>query len=246
MNHEQFLHQFRESPRQEMVERIIENTVLKAPSEKKQLIHFTNSWKRIAAIFVVGSICSLILFTSPEVRAQIDNTLRRISGILVLTTQILPEESFSTPQAIMLNNTISIEQAQSFVPFKLPTLLPANYEIAPYILDWSILVVAAEPDPVFQIRWINDDHEVISLITSIDNTNYDPDIQLNLGEDNYAREVLVNRQPALLYNGSWEANQEYDPSSGIRLIWTHNGIFYSLFASDLEDVEIISIAESIE
>lgn len=183
---------------------------------------------------------SLTFAISPVVRAQVENWVGQVGGVLFTATVDYPggeEPVTDTP-----SDTMSLEDASALLPFAidLPTRIPEGY-----VLDETVTLLKFEDnvERVF-IQWTAPQEALLELQIE----NQTPNESKWIVGQGSVEEVLVNGMAAALVRGGWQSEtQQWSNPQILHLYFPHNGQTYILssFEKDIPVDELILIAESL-
>lgn len=191
-----------------------------------------------AIIFLL--VLTLTLVVSPAARAQVQDWVGQVGGVLFTATGDYP--GGDEPVTIAPNEKMSLEDARAILPFTidLPAWVPEGY-----MLEETVTFVHFE-DGVerifFQWRTSKKAHLELEI------EDRPPEESNWLVGLESIEEVLVNGEPAALVRGGWHADtKQWDNPEILHLYVPHKGQTY-IFNSMEKDIsveELIRMAESL-
>jgi len=210
-------------------------TSQKMPSVEKR----TFSKLAIAGV-VLTLLTALLLVQSPVVRAQVQQWMGQIGGVLFTVTGNYPS---GEPVTIARSEVMSLAEAKTKLPFafNLPAWSPEGYTLrdevtVPYFGDG---VDRAE------FSWDLAGKPSISLLI----------LQNPAGAENpwavgaeSIKEIMINGEAGALVRGGWDADsRQWQNDHILTLFWKHGNLTYSLssFEPDISAADLIKMAESI-
>ena len=207
---------------------------------------------RLAPTFAIVALLLLTAFSLPSVRAQIEDVLRQIGGIVYKETAVYPgavdDEEITIIESETVNGTREslVEDARRRLDleFNLPSAIPERF-----ILDDNVIYNEVSGTSAMFL-WLDSEPESRGSF-SLDLRRTSQDINWVVGL-NHTKEVQINGQTAALISGGWNADTqkwEDDDANAIKVLrWEQNNIEYSLtmYGNTLSEEEFITIAESIE
>ncbi len=192
-----------------------------------------------------GTITFLLVFTlslvfSPAARAQVQDWVGQVGGVLFTATGNFPGGDMPVKNAP--SEKLSLEDARAILPFTidLPTWVPEGYA-----LDETVTFVYFEDgvERVF-VQWRFPRKAILEL----EIVNLPPEKSTWLVGLESIEEVLVDGKPAALVRGGWNADMKLWENRGqLQLHVPHNGQTYifSAMETSVSIDELIRIAESL-
>jgi hypothetical protein len=185
-------------------------------------------------------VLTLALVISPAARAQVQDWVGQVGGVLFTATGDYP--GGDEPATIVPSDEMSLEEARAILPFTvdLPAWVPEGYVLEntvniPYFDDGVGRV---------SIRWDAPQKARLGLLIE-DRSAEESKWIVGPGS---IEEVLVNGEPAALVRGGWDsdAKQWHNPEI-LTLYVQHNDQTYSFSAieKDISVDDLVRIAESI-
>lgn len=202
-------------------------------------------WKLALAPLILLTVFAFTFALSETVRAKTLEIIREIAGFRVDERSESPIKSLeqnetSPTQAAVVDSvtdlggvltpTLKVEPTVSIIPtvpvtdmiknppfqFSLPTWVPDGY-----ILDESAGI--ATSNNWVSLVWNHPNLSEIELLVEREYSGYN----IPAGE-NSSKEIHINGAPALLIQGFWNADHQWDPKRGVSLGWQKNGRHYRL------------------
>lgn len=234
---DQFIKDYRKEPRnaaiQELQNRFTLNEVKNTSIVRKPIT--------ISVFLLILALILVPVFSSP-VRGQVGEWVRQIGGIFIKETDNYPGSK--EPVQTLPNNQLSLEDAQSQLPFKidLPTWVPEGFNLHENV---NVTHFPGVSSTVY-IDWDTSSHSVLSLIIQ-QRIDGQPGSMIIGGGG--SEEVQINGQPAVLFRGAWNADKKQWDSE-LRLLtlsWQRNELTYTLqgLETDISVSDLIRVAESI-
>jgi hypothetical protein len=192
------------------------------------------AWALAAAVLLFAMLVS----ASPALRAAIAALDITVGDITLSVADRSPDSSDAT---IVEPELMSLEAARGAVPFAfgIPTEIPDGL-----VMDEQVLVNDLGGGPFVEVQWT--DPGIVGVAFSL-TARQDPDLSSWLvGLDSY-REIEIGGEPAALVTGGWDADsREWAWLERTMLIWTVDGVQYTLSASadNFSEADLIAIAES--
>ena len=192
------------------------------------------AWGLAAAALLFAALAS----ASPALRAAIAALDVTIGDITLSIADRSPDSSNAT---IAEPELMSLEAAREALPFAfgIPTEIPDGL-----VMDEQVRVNDLGGGPFVEVQWT--DPGIVGVAFSL-TARQDPDLSSWLvGLDSY-REIEIGGEPAALVTGGWDADsREWAWLERTMLIWTVNGVQYTLGASadNFSEADLIAIAES--
>jgi len=193
-----------------------------------------------AAVAVVLTLVVGVAAAQP-LRAAMGSLAQTIGRIYLTITDRSPNTSDAT---IIEPELMSLESARTAVPFEfgVPSQVPSGWQ-----MDEQARVYDLGAGPFVEITWTSLDAGVghIFLTARAASDEGSPHSWL-VGGESY-RETEIGGQPAAIVAGGWDHDsREWTMSGTITLIWTVDGVEYSLCAADSEGAEaaLKTMAES--
>jgi hypothetical protein len=213
-------------------------------SMKATFLHGSR-WKFALPTLILLTAAVLVFAVSEPVRAKTMEFIRVVAGFNV-------EERSESPLKDLEQNEVSPAQTNTDAQ----AIIPDNASLAPTVAEPTVYAVLTSPidellqDPPFQFSfptwapdgfildetagiagssnwvffvWNNSDQREIELLIERDYTGY----TIPAGE-NSSEEITINGIPALLINGWWDAQHQWDAKRGISLDWEMNDRHYHL------------------
>ena len=184
-------------------------------------------------------VLTLVLSVSPAARAQVEDWVGVIGGVLFTATGDYPGDD--EPVNIVPTDEMTFEEARETLPFTidLPTWVPEGF-----VLEETVSVPRFE-DGVGRV-YLLWKAPLKGLSLSIEDRS--PEEANWLVAPGSIEEVLVNNAPAALVRGGWYENtKQWENKGQIQLFVPHNGQTY-LFSTNENNIsveELIRIAESL-
>jgi len=194
-----------------------------------------------AAVAVVLTLVVGVAAAQP-LRAAMGSLQQTIGRVYLTITDRSPDTSDAT---IIEPELMSLEIARTAVPFEfgVPSQVPSGW-----VMDEQVRVYDLGAGPFVEITWTSLDAGVGHIFLTARAASLDdgsPDGWL-VGPGSY-RETEIGGQPAAIVAGGWDHDsREWTMSGIITLIWTVDGVEYSLCAADSEGAEatLKTMAES--
>ena len=222
-------------------------------------------WKFALPILTLLTTFAFAFAFSESVRAMTLEFVREIAGFTVeerseSPLKTLDQNETTHTQAVVINPetdpgsvlpstpkgeptvytvpTVPVTDMIKNPPFQfgLPTWVPDGY-----ILDESAGI--ATSNNWVSLVWNNPNLSEIELLIEREYTGYN----IPAGE-NSSEEILINGTPALLIQGFWDTDHQWDPKRGVSLDWQKDGHHYRLNYTERETAhhEIVPIKGNIE
>ncbi len=252
MNDDDFLIKQRKSPRREFATELYQR--INKPMFKQPVIN-TTIWRRPALAFgAVALLLAATLLFSPAARTFASNQLQQIGAILLRADDGAPViEPQPTIPATVENNSqpaVNPAQASELAGFAVlePTYLPAGYS-----LDGD-LSVQHQDSGVYVVTSYTEANGRHFLIMNQTRFAADALFEQQYGDNETVTEVMIGDQRGVFISGRFMTHpNEPATTNGEQpellatnwLIWESNGITYTLFGDNLEQSELIRIAESL-
>jgi hypothetical protein len=243
-----FMLKDRPLPRTEFKDSLYSHLVSAEEKKKRGFPIFVFKYA-IAALFVGFG---LLMVISQPVRADFLALIRQIAGFNVKETTESPiSQVTSTPYLVSEPTSLPLVDIQDApFEFKMPQYLPEGFVFSQ---DYAI---ADSKQWVMLAASRANDYEITMLVEISD-----ADLVIPAGVAS-ASEISLNGTPALLIQGGWSADSQWQSDRGLELQWHQEGLRYDLhytkkgtngvivpFAeSELADRldELIKVAESIK
>ena len=185
-------------------------------------------------------VLTLTLVVSPAARAQVQDWVGQVGGVLFTATGDYP--GGDEPVTIAPSEKMSLEDASAILPFTidLPTWVPEGY-----VLEETVTFVHFEDgvERIF-IQWRAPQKALLELEIE----NLPPEESKWLVGQESIEEVLVDGEPAALVRGGWHADtKQWENPEILHLYIPHKGQTY-IFSSMEKDIsvdELIRMAESL-
>jgi len=185
-------------------------------------------------------VLTLTLVVSPAARAQVQDWVGQVGGVLFTATGDYPGDN--EPVTIAPSEKMSLEDASAILPFTidLPTWVPEGY-----VLEETVTFVHFEDgvERIF-IQWRAPQKALLELEIE----NLPPEESKWLVGQESIEEVLVDGEPAALVRGGWHADtKQWENPEILHLYIPHKGQTY-IFSSMEKDIpvdELIRMAESL-
>ena len=185
-------------------------------------------------------VLTLTLVVSPAARAQVQDWVGQVGGVLFTATGDYP--GGDEPVTIAPSEKMSLEDARAILPFTidLPTWVPEGY-----VLEETVTFVHFEDgvERIF-IQWRAPQKALLELEIE----NLPPEESKWLVGQESIEEVLVDGEPAALVRGGWHADtKQWENPEILHLYIPHKGQTY-IFSSMEKDIpvdELIRMAESL-
>jgi hypothetical protein len=193
-----------------------------------------------ASVAVVLTLAVGIAAAQP-LRAAMGDLQQTIGRVYLTITDRLPDTSDAT---IVEPELMSLESARTAVPFEfgVPSQVPSGW-----VMDEQVRVNDLGAGPFVEITWTSLDGALGNIIFAARAANLgDSPHHWLVGAGGY-RETEVGGQPAAIIAGGWDHDsREWTMSESIMLIWTVDGVEYSLYAADSKGAEatLKTMAES--
>ncbi len=193
----------------------------------------------------LGAITLMLVFTltlivSPAARAQVQDWVGQVGGVLFTATGDYPDGD--EPVTIAPGERMSLEDALEILPFTidLPTWVPEGY-----VLEETVTLVHFEDgaERIF-IQWRAPQKALLELEIE----DLPPDESKWLVGLESIEEVLVDGETAALVRGGWHVDtKQWENPEILHLYVPHNGQTYIIFSmeKDISVDELIRIAESL-
>lgn len=253
---EEFLSQMRKSPRSEFTNELYQR--INKPMPKQSAFNIT-LFRRTALVFgALAMILTLTLLLSPSVRAFAGEQIRQFGAIFLGPADsseaegnaAAPQPTIAAPPEITAEFANSAAEASALAGFTVltPGYLPEGYaENRPWSVDnrdGSIYVVSSYGR--YEGRRF--------LLLNQTKFAEDAVFEQQYGENETVTDVMVGQHPGVFISGRLMAH----PDLGVRvqqerpdliptnwLIWEANGITYTLFGDNIDQSQLIRIAESL-
>jgi len=185
-------------------------------------------------------VLTLTLVVSPAARAQVQDWVGQVGGVLFTATGDYP--GGDEPVTIAPSEKMSLEDARAILPFTidLPAWVPEGY-----VLEETVTFVHFEDgvERIF-IQWRAPQKALLELEIE----NLPPEESKWLVGQESIEEVLVDGEPAALVRGGWHADtKQWENPEILHLYIPHKGQTY-IFSSMEKDIpvdELIRMAESL-
>lgn len=185
-------------------------------------------------------VLTLTLVVSPAARAQVQDWVGQVGGVLFTATGDYP--GGDEPVTIAPSEKMSLEDASAILPFTidLPTWVPEGY-----VLEETVTFVHFEDgvERIF-IQWRAPQKALLELEIE----KLPPEESKWLVGLESIEEVLVDGEPAALVRGGWHADtKQWENPEILHLYIPHKGQTY-IFSSMEKDIsvdELIRMAESL-
>ena len=185
-------------------------------------------------------VLTLTLVVSPAARAQVQDWVGQVGGVLFTATGDYP--GGDEPVTIAPSEKMSLEDANAILPFTidLPAWVPEGY-----VLEETVTFVHFEDgvERIF-IQWRAPQKALLELEIE----NLPPEESKWLVGLESIEEVLVDGEPAALVRGGWHADtKQWENPEILHLYIPHKGQTY-IFSSMEKDIpvdELIRMAESL-
>jgi Domain of unknown function (DUF4367) len=250
-----FLTQFRKSPRREFTANLYQR--INKPMPKQSALNTTLFRRTALAFGALAILLTLTLMLSPSARAFVGDQIRQFGGISLSPVDSSEYENGAAPQptipapaeitAELVNDAVEAAVLAGFT-VKTPGYLPEGYtENSPWSVDnrdCSIYVVASYGST-------NGRHFLLMNQTLFAE---DAVFEQQYAENETVTDVMVGQYPGVYLTGRLMAH----PNLGVRvrneaptliptnwLVWEANGITYTLFGDALDQSQLIQIAESL-
>jgi len=192
---------------------------------------------------VPAALLVVLIAASPPLLAAVDSLQETIGKVYLTITDRLPDTNDAT---IVEAELMSLQAAQTTVPFDfgIPSQVPEDW-----IMDEQVRLTDLGSGPFIEIRWISSDDARIKMIFSARSALQDDSSPSSwlVGQDSF-QEIEISGQPAVIVRGGWDHNsREWAWSEMMALIWTVNGVEYTLSTGgDFEgsEAQLVAIAES--
>jgi len=193
-------------------------------------------------VAVPAALLVVLVAASPPLLAAVASLQETIGKVYLTITDRAPDTSDAT---IVEAELMSLQAAQTAVPFDfgIPSQVPEEW-----IMDEQVRVTDLGSGPLVEIRWISSDDAGTGMMFSARSALQDagsPSFRL-VGQDSF-QEIEISGQPAVIVRGGWDHDsREWAWPEKITLIWTVNGVEYTLSTSDREgsEAQLAAIAES--
>lgn len=194
---------------------------------------------------VLGAITLLLALTltlvvSPSARAQVQDWVGQVGGVLFTATGDYP--GGDGPIKTIPGNEMRLEEARAVLPFTvdLPAWIPEGY-----VLEETISILRLEDDieRVF-IQWAAPQKALLELQI----TGRAPEDSHWVVGTGSIEEMLINGEPAALVRGGWNADtKQWEDRGQLQLHVAHNGQTYifSTMETDISIDDLIRMAESL-
>lgn len=224
-----FLHQFRESPSEEFALHLYQDLILQeAVHDKGRAI------PAIAAfLLILLAVTSMVAFV-PDARAKLIDIIEDVAGISFLMTSDYPGDGNVT---IVPSQQMALEEAQSILPYELPTWIPDGFQIKRTV---DVTRFAASGVVHISVMWTKA-AEIIQLavVGGATSTVVGPES---------VEKLEVNGREVAIWQGGWNWDtKEWDPHiAGMTISWGADGIVYHLnaFGSEVTMEELLRMAGS--
>jgi hypothetical protein len=185
-------------------------------------------------------VLTLTLVVSPAARAQVQDWVGQVGGVLFTATGDYP--GGDEPVTIAPSEKMRLEDARTILPFTidLPAWVPEDY-----VLEETVTFVHFEDgvESIF-IQWRAPQKALLELEIE----NLPPEESKWLVGLDSIEEVLVDGEPAALVRGGWHADtKQWENPEILHLYIAHKGQIY-IFSSLEKDIsvdELIRMAESL-
>ncbi|OGO19083.1 MAG: hypothetical protein A2Z14_04965 [Chloroflexi bacterium RBG_16_48_8] len=223
-----FLHQFREKPGEEFALRLHKELTQKENVPVKGRVVPVI----VAILIILIAFASTVVFV-PEARAKLIDVIEKIGGTSFLMTNDYPGDGKGTT---IPSQEMSLSEAQSILPFQLPTWTPEGFRLQP-----TVDLISFD-SPVIFVTWIK--------------MGGSGNIQMNVeggtftwvvGPDSVERVEINGKEAALWYGGwNWDTKQWEAEIPNMTLSWEQDGLAYHLsVAKDQVSLEtLLQIAGS--
>jgi len=201
-------------------------------SQKKPKYHVRKS---IAAIIVAVVLLS---FSSPTIRAQIDNWVRQIITFGEVDLITLPPSSRVVGGGYHSNNTVEQIQeteAQAILPYEIPSWTPPEFtkEDTVSFFDYGGSELAITQ------RWSSGVEDFLYLYV-LNN----PQPQLVVGAYSDAENININGHDGVIYSGSWDRDTGQYQGDQLNIVWVKDNIAYFLAGENINREVLLRIARS--
>lgn len=183
---------------------------------------------------------TLTLVVSPSARAQVQDWVGQVGGVLFTTTGDYP--GGDEPVTIAPSGTMPLEEARAILPFTidLPAWVPEGY-----VLEETVTFVHFEDgvERIF-VQWRAPQKALLEL----EIVNLPPEKSNWLVGPESIEEVQVDGEPAALVRGGWNADtKQWENRGQLQLHVAHNGQTYilSTMETDISVNELMRTAESL-
>ena len=251
MNDDDFLIQQRKSPRGEFATDLYQR--INNPMPKQSMLDMT-IWRRPALAF--GAMALLLLVTllvSPAARTFAGTQLHQIGAILLRaddgTMPAEPQPTIPAPVANTSQQADTLAQASSLAGFTVlaPAHLPTGYSQDG---AWS---VRQDGSGVYVVSAYGVDNGRHFLIMNQTQFADGALFEQTYADNETVFEVMIGGTGGVFISGRFMAHPNRPAMSGDQpellltnwLIWEANGVTYTLFGDDLEQNELIHVAESL-
>ncbi len=170
----------------------------------------------------VFAVAFLTLALSAPARAEVWYWIRQVAGLQVQEANVLPTvepEVTLSPDTI---NALAQIRTQVSYPLSFPTYAPEGFTFVDQ--------VEVQGQSVF-MYWVKEDRDQILMIVDTDHGQ-----QYLLGK-NASQEIMVNGQPALLFEGGYDQNHTWDSTiKMVNLLQKKDQVVYWLvYVSDSQN-----------
>ena len=261
---DRFLHQFRKAPPRRLVEGLyarISQLPGSAPESRVQTLPSGRTATRIGWMFGplripklsakfralgIAAIClvlTMVVATSPTIRAQFAEVVRTIGGLTIKQTEVYPGGA-DKDITIIPEQTLNLAEARVAVPFtfNLPTWVPEGF-----VLQEGAVLLAEEPFSRLALKWVDSTGSGRSL--NLDVAQANTETTWVVGPDS-VEVTEVNSQPAAIIRGGWDYdNKEWSQALDVlTLRWQQGDVEYLLMTSGgrLSVDDLIRVAESVQ
>jgi len=252
MNDDDFLNQQRKLPRREFATELYQR--INKPMSKQPVMN-TTMWRRPALAFgAMALLLAATLLFSPAARTFASNQLQQIGAILLRaddgTPDIDPQPTVPAPVEDAGQLAGDLAQASELAGFTVlaPAYLPAGYS------QDGALSVQHQDSGVYVVSSYTEANGRHFLIMNQTQFAADALFEQRYGDNEMVTEVMVGGQRGVFISGRFMTHPNEPAATNGKqpellatnwLIWETNGITYTLFGDNLEQSELIRIAESL-
>lgn len=190
--------------------------------------------KSIAAIIVAVIFLS---FSSPTIRAQIDNWVRQVITFGEVDLITLPPSSIVGGGSQINNIVEQIQEAkaQTILPYEIPSWTPPEFtkDNTVSFVDYGTGELAITQN------WSYEAEAVLYLYVF-----NNPNPQLVVGAYSDAENISINGHDGVIYSGSWDMDTHKYQDGRLNIVWVKDNIAYFLAGENINQDVLIRIARS--
>lgn len=246
MNEDDFLTQFRETPRPEFADQLYRRI-----NQPMTTINTNKSpaRRRLALTFALLSLLLVMLvLASPTARTLAADLVRQLGAITVAPADVespaepVPTAAPPTNDAVTFARNVAEASAMAGFTVLQPGWLPAGYEASG---DWS---VASQGQGVIVVREYRAQQGEHFLIFNQYRYGSEDQFDQSYGSNETVTDVQVRGQQGLAISGRLMAHPDkvdVDPLPTDWLMWEEDGVNFTLFGNELGHEALMRMAESL-